>query len=104
MRKITAKIAQAFENDKPCTSGNTAVKYSSSDNCLGIYLHGNRIAWKDKGKVYFTLCGWNTITTRERLKAAGISVYVRNYIPYCLGEEISDSSIYLIDNGKLLKV
>lgn len=31
------------------------------------YYHGNRIAWFVEGRLYFSLCGWDTVTTRARL-------------------------------------
>lgn len=34
-----------------------------------LYLHGNRIAWRENGKLWVTTAGWDTATTKERLNA-----------------------------------
>ena len=63
MRKVTRQIIQAWARGDSLTLGNT------STNGEAIWLHGNPIAWKtgDDDVVALTLCGWNTVTTRERL-------------------------------------
>ena len=74
MRKVSIEIAKAFINDKKKTVGNTYTKNGE------IFLHNNKIAWSWKnnhpqlkmlkGKnihLYFSMCGWDTVTTRERL-------------------------------------
>lgn len=72
MRKITQQAAEAFWNYEPFNSGNTRVKalYTSPGvNIVGaiMELHGNAIARVQDGKLYMTLAGWATATTRERL-------------------------------------
>ena len=83
MRQITQKTANAFFNRKALKMNNTEVKgrYISTNGKgeeikdpngyveMYLYLHGNLIAnfnQIQKG-LYFTLAGWNTPTTRERL-------------------------------------
>jgi len=77
MRKITQKTAEAFLNRRPIKLGNTSVKVghlayqdkTSPVNESTLYLHGNEIAnfnFIGRG-LWFTLAGWNTPTTRERL-------------------------------------
>ena len=63
MRKVTRQIIQAWARGDSLTLGNT------STNGEAIWLHGNPIAWKtgDDDVIALTLCGWNTVTTRERL-------------------------------------
>ena len=76
MRKVSIEIAKAFINDKKKTVGNT---YTEDGK---IFLHNNKIAWWESvGKNYskgshidsnsvhlcFSMCGWDTPTTRERL-------------------------------------
>ncbi len=76
MRKVSIEIAKAFINDKRKTVGNT---YTENGE---IFLHNNKIAWwESTGKYYskgshidsnsvhlcFSMCGWDTPTTRERL-------------------------------------
>ena len=76
MRKVSIEIAKAFINDKKKIVGNT---YTENGE---IFLHNNKIAWwESTGKYYskgshidsnsvhlcFSMCGWDTVTTRERL-------------------------------------
>ena len=61
MRKVTEQIATAFINGESKTVGNTTTDGSA------VFLHGNKIAEKRNNTISFTLAGWNTVTTRERL-------------------------------------
>ena len=63
MRKITKDIANAWVARKPRQIGNTMTDGKS------VYLHGNLIATRHDNPLRwdFTLAGWNTVTTRERL-------------------------------------
>lgn len=66
MRKVTETIVDAFLGRTPKSSGN------SHTDGNGLYLHGNRIAWHGEQNgasgVFLTLAGWNTNTTKERLR------------------------------------
>lgn len=80
MRQITKTMANAFYNDQPKNLGNTAVVLHGDMTYL--VLHGNVIAKKKAGfasvhDVSFTLAGWPTPTTRERLKGLLIDVVQR---------------------------
>ena len=71
MRKISREIAKAFIKDKKKTVGNT---YTEDGK---IFLHNNKIAWREENRpdlylsnnihLCFSMCGWDTVTTRERL-------------------------------------
>lgn len=67
MRKETYKIAEAWWFKRNAGGARTMTDGKS------VYLHGNRIAWREEGKngytrsYNFTLAGWPTVTTRERL-------------------------------------
>lgn len=62
MRKITQDVGNAFINGNYRSVGN------SMTNGTYLYLHGNEIMYKDdEGKMAFTLAGWGTPTTRERI-------------------------------------
>lgn len=64
MRKISKAIAQAFNEGKTKSIGNTMTNGSE------VFLHGNKIAWRSSGNgLELTLAGWPTVTTRERLNA-----------------------------------
>src|SRR5690349_3612957 len=75
MRVGSTKIAKAFLNGTKARTNNT----QTDGTC--ILLHGHKIVWKDTlGNVYFSLCKWNTPTTRDRINhvfhVAGITLTV----------------------------
>ena len=61
MRKVTSDIRQAFQAGQSKKIGNTRTDGES------VWLHGNKIVKTEGGKVFATLAGWNTPTTRERV-------------------------------------
>lgn len=64
MRKESLVIARAFLAERAARQPRTTTDGQA------VYLHGNRIAWRDAlGDVHMTLCGWPTVTTRDRLNA-----------------------------------
>ena len=82
MRQITLKTATAFLNQKPIKMDNTRVEVRTIEmpvlngskiekNAIqsDMYLHNNWIAQFNKISkgLWFSLAGWNTPTTRERL-------------------------------------
>ncbi len=68
MRKITDRAFQAFRANKNFSLSNTYV--SSDTDQTRMFLHGNCIARKCRksGLVEITTAGWDTPTTKERLK------------------------------------
>lgn len=70
-------------------------------NNVKVYLHGNQIYEKSGKYAAFTLAGWNSNTTRSRLRALGVSVRCYNYAPQMEvnGEwvDISSSKWYDVD-------
>ena len=76
MRKITNEAIRAFEGNTNFKSGNTQVVA----DCTGTYLYlwGNNIARKCGNRLQINLCGYNTVTTRERLNGLqGVSLTTR---------------------------
>lgn len=70
MRSITKKIVSAFLDGKSASLDNTRTDGKS------LFLHGNKIAYKEDGKLFISTCGWNTPTTKERLNGIpGVRVY-----------------------------
>ena len=89
MRKITRETAEAFLEGRIKSMGNT---YTDG---MSYFLHGNRIAYKpsplvDGGVIRFSMRGWPTVTTRERLNGilecmgAPYRVVSRNYDQYLI--------------------
>lgn len=88
MRKIEKVLAPKFFNGENATQSNTTVRNKE------MYLFGNKIAWIEGNKLFFTLCGYNTVTTRSRLNALGISVSQKNFKPFWNGQEIDEYKVY----------
>lgn len=64
MRQVSKTIKEAFENGSRKVCGNTTTDGKS------VWLFGNKIITQDeKGNIYWTMCGWNSQTTLERLKS-----------------------------------
>tara|TARA_R110000782_G_scaffold65366_1_gene133131 strand:+ start:163 stop:516 length:354 start_codon:yes stop_codon:yes gene_type:complete len=66
MRQETQKIMSAFLRGQPASAQRTNTDGNT------VWLHGNKIAHRqqdtyDHGLVQFTLAGWPTVTTRERI-------------------------------------
>lgn len=67
MRKITRQSVRAFFNGQNFKSGNMQVQHNRETNTSFMYLHGNRIASKQGNQISLYDCGWQTVTTKERL-------------------------------------
>tara|TARA_Y100001937_G_scaffold11953_1_gene14965 strand:+ start:3061 stop:3405 length:345 start_codon:yes stop_codon:yes gene_type:complete len=72
MRKITQDAARAFKQGKKFSRDNTRVEVKkdlrfADDNVTQLYLHGHCIAEQTVNSLHISLCGWPTMTTRERL-------------------------------------
>lgn len=67
MRKVSREAAYAFRNNIRYSSNNTKVKVYDAETHL--VLHGNIIAKKIGENIYINHCGWETVTTRDRLNA-----------------------------------
>lgn len=87
-RQITKEVTRAFLNDQTFCKSNTIV--SRADGVASLILFGNRIAYKKDGKLFVSLCGFNTKTTRERLNGIPcLSVASKNFTPYINGVPVS---------------
>ena len=101
MRKVSIEIAKAFINDKKKTVGNT---YTENGE---IFLHNNKIAWWENNHpsenlsnnihLCFSMCGWGTVTTRERLNTLFYELFngERVYLQQVTGNQY----IYINNNG-----
>ena len=87
-RQITEIMAHAFWSGESKKLSNTEVKN------FEMYLFGNKIAWYQNGILYFTLCGWNTLTTRERLNGLGVGISQKKYKPIWNNQEIDTEKVY----------
>lgn len=94
MRKITKQIADAFYKQRRLAISNTR----TDGQC--VWLHGNKIIERQKdGTIWFTLAGWNTVTTRERLNGI-LAHYNKVHIMQRRGQAVliaNNSSKYIKD-------
>lgn len=96
MRNIEEDMIHAIRNGKGFTQGNTAVLWNESGAAFYVSLHGNTIARGEPDGYGFritavNLCGWNTTTTRSRLRALGVPVTTKRGVPYIGGNEIEEN-------------
>lgn len=82
MRRIEEQMRKAVRNRKNWRASNTAVEVNDKGDVF-VYLHGNLIMKQYNGaEPYFSLAGWNTVTTRSRLRALGCEVTCKDFAPY----------------------
>ena len=77
MRKVSIEIAEALMKNEGKVFGNSFTKVDSLVSEGGVYLHDNKIMWWENNHpsenlsnnihLCFSMCGWDTVTTRERL-------------------------------------
>jgi len=82
-RKISREAAEALANGTVFKRSNTEVVGRE------LFLHGNKIAWlPPRGdKLYLCMCGWGSVTTRERLNAVMDEFYLNNKFSQRDGEQ-----------------
>ena len=95
MRRIEEMMLNAINNDRSFSNSNTTVNVDRSGNVY-VYLFGNCIYRIVDGVKQFTLAGWNTVTTRSRLNALGVSVSQKNWDPVYNGVVISSYNWYTV--------
>ena len=87
MRQITIDSIRAFRNGNKFKRGNMEVRvfldWPTPQTCIKISqlrLHGNIIATLSNAGLEISTCGWNTVTTRERLNGLpGVHLIQRNF-------------------------
>lgn len=96
MRKISQEAINAFMNYQKFSKSNTTVIYYNKNACL--YLHGNLIAVRNRiGRIFFSLAGYPSNTTRERLNAIpNLSVKQIQGNQFANGVEISSKKWYML--------
>ena len=73
MRKITKEACKAFYDCKRYKKDNTEVKLDEN-GMPSLWLFGEMIAWAPNGRITFSMRGYNTVTTKERLRGLGIDI------------------------------
>jgi len=98
MRKIEQILSNAWNNNKGIIISNSAVINNGDE--LQLVLFHNVIAKKDlsTGKVEYTLAGWNSPTTRSRLKnVIGAYIYSKAFTPYIGKTALSVNAWYQLN-------
>ena len=90
-RKITTQAAAALFANKTFKQSNTRVEGGA------LYLHGNKIAWIQNGRLYFCLCGYDTNTTCERLRGLDLDIYHKRGSLMHGKQEINACDVYHVD-------
>lgn len=93
MRVIEQKMLQALSEGKSFKCGNTEVDYDNKGNKF-VLLHGNCIYAVVNGVASFSLAGWDTVTTKSRLRALGVDIRTRNYTTFYNGVAINSRKWY----------
>lgn len=76
MRKIEKEMLAAVCEHRNWSCSNTAVVVDNG--CVQVILHGS-IIYECKGvEEAFTLAGWDTDVTRNRLRALGVNLFRKN--------------------------
>lgn len=96
MRKVTEQIKKAFEQGRSLKIDNTKTDGKT------VWLHGNAIVKRDPdGLVRWSLAGWNTPTTRERVNGIANAGVCQFKFKPVLNGEIIDSCDWFASNTKL---
>lgn len=78
MRKIEKEMLAAVCERRNWHCDNTQVIVSLDKSHIEVYLHGNVIYSCDGEQEAFTLAGWDTDVTRNRLRALGVNLFRKN--------------------------
>lgn len=99
MRKIEEAMCAAVKERRNWQSGNTRVQVKDGGNWVKVYLWDNLIYTEclEDGAKRFTLAGWNTNTTRSRLRALGVDVCQKDYRAYYKNRFIYKNEWYRIN-------
>jgi tRNA(Ile)-lysidine synthase TilS/MesJ len=116
MRKVSKEIAEAFMKNENKRMGNSIIHPVSewmTKSERGVFLHDNKIAWWENNHpsenlsnnihLCFSMCGWDTPTTRERLNTIFSYVFKSDsvYLKQIKGEQklfINDRRMRINEN------
>lgn len=104
-RKVSISAADALRQRKKMTSHNTKVVLDSKGNAH-MYLFGNRIAvMTTENRLFITTAGWDTSTTRGRLREIGNVVVGRTMGTLSINSKPWDGSwVEVVDASPVVMV
>lgn len=107
MKKIDSWMVEAMKNGEGIYSNDNTVVRIFPDGTKIVELFGNKILYVNcHNNLFFTLAGYNTVTTRARLNAIlndfNIGVTTRAGVPYLCGRAFVDA--LKIESGAWYKV
>lgn len=84
MKAIERNAVDAFFGRRRSFTSGRRGRTSAEPGAL--YLHGHKIAERRaNGRIWVTIAGWDTVTTRRRLRAIGADVYHKRGALYLSG-------------------
>lgn len=94
MRKIEQQMIQAIRAGQTAKFDNTTIRHNNG--IAEVYLHGNAIACISDKSVSYSLAGWNTVTTRSRIRAlmsafGGDGCYTKHGVPFIHGMAVEST-------------
>lgn len=92
MRNIENEMRAAMAARKNWSKDNTEVTVTNGE--LSVLLHGNYIFRIVDGVAWFTLAGWDTATTRSRLRALGVGLESKSGARYYNGVKLDTRAWY----------
>ena len=106
MTNTARKTIEAFLNREQLKINNTETNGSD------LYLFGNRIAYHKDNDIIISMCGYNTVTTKDRLnelldKLNHGRIRTKNYVSYYVEDntsfEIDPSKEYSLNELEVIK-
>ena len=87
MRQIEKQMLHAVINRNNWKKDNTEVV--NEGGVISVYLHGNKIFALTSIGAMYSFAGWDTVTTRSRLRALGLPIVSKDGSRYAYGNELS---------------
>ncbi len=90
-RSTAVKTVRAFLNGDKLKVNNTQT------NGTELYLFGNKIAYKKDNDIIISMCGYNTITTKDRLNCLidhvrpDFKIFSKDYTPFLVNCRTNES-------------
>ena len=108
MKVCEKKIVNAILTGRRYADKNNMVDIDTFRNTYRVYLFGHCIATGKVGEYpsAYSFCGWNSVTTRARLRALGCDL-VKDYrkgTDYVFGVEVTDYYMPFDNKGKPLNI